>query len=189
MLRARGRGVDCYQDPLGDWRRANQARRVSIIILEVAILDVIPEKTTEFESCFSEAQEIISSMKGYISHQLQKCLENQIGIFFWSTGRVLTTIPRVSEARRNIRYGDAYCTTSTIRFQRSSTIDWSAAGRARLSKSGLSGNAADESGLLTAGATPFDDCDPASVVAVPGAGCQDNLTAVRHDKFPGLPYV
>ena len=45
------------------------------MILEVAILDVIPEQTTEFESSFSEAQGIISSMKGYISHQLQKCLE------------------------------------------------------------------------------------------------------------------
>ena len=45
------------------------------MILEVAILDVIPEQITEFERSFSEAQNIISSMKGYISHQLQKCLE------------------------------------------------------------------------------------------------------------------
>ena len=45
------------------------------MILEVAILDVIPEQTAEFERSFSEAQKIISLMKGYISHQLQKCLE------------------------------------------------------------------------------------------------------------------
>ena len=47
--------------------------------LEVAILDVKPSKKQEFESVFSEAQKIISSMSGYISHQLQRCkvLENQ----------------------------------------------------------------------------------------------------------------
>ena len=45
------------------------------MILEVAILDVIPDQTMEFESSFFEADRIISSMKGYISHQLQKCLE------------------------------------------------------------------------------------------------------------------
>ena len=45
------------------------------MILEVAILDVIPEQITEFENAFAEAEGIISSIKGYISHQLQKCLE------------------------------------------------------------------------------------------------------------------
>ena len=45
------------------------------MILEVATLNVIPEKTDEFEAGFESAQEIISSMKGYIGHQLHKCLE------------------------------------------------------------------------------------------------------------------
>jgi heme-degrading monooxygenase HmoA len=45
------------------------------MILEVAILDVIPEKTTEFESTFEKAQEIISTMKGWKGHELQRCLE------------------------------------------------------------------------------------------------------------------
>lgn len=45
------------------------------MILEVAILDVKPGQTEGFEHAFSEARTIISSMKGYISHQLQKCLE------------------------------------------------------------------------------------------------------------------
>ncbi|HMG66383.1 MAG TPA: antibiotic biosynthesis monooxygenase [Chitinophagaceae bacterium] len=45
------------------------------MILEVAILDVIPGKTVEFEASFEEAQEIISSMKGWLGHQLQQCLE------------------------------------------------------------------------------------------------------------------
>ena len=47
------------------------------MILEVAILDVKAEQTKEFEKSFQQAQTIIASMKGYISHQLQKCLENE----------------------------------------------------------------------------------------------------------------
>jgi len=46
------------------------------VILEVAILDVKPNLTEEFEAAFKEAQTIIKSMKGYQSHQLQRCLEN-----------------------------------------------------------------------------------------------------------------
>ena len=43
--------------------------------MEVAILDVKPDQTQDFETAFLQAQTIISSMKGYVSHQLQKCLE------------------------------------------------------------------------------------------------------------------
>lgn len=45
------------------------------MILEVAILDVKPGREKEFETAFGEAQKIISRMDGYISHQLQKCIE------------------------------------------------------------------------------------------------------------------
>lgn len=45
------------------------------MILEVAILDVKPKETNAFETAFQKAQSIISSMPGYGSHQLQKCLE------------------------------------------------------------------------------------------------------------------
>ncbi len=45
------------------------------MILEVAVLNVIPEKTTEFEINFKVAQKIISLIKGYKGHELQKCLE------------------------------------------------------------------------------------------------------------------
>lgn len=45
------------------------------MILEVAILNVIPGKQSEFEQAFEQAQSIISGMKGYLSHELQKCLE------------------------------------------------------------------------------------------------------------------
>lgn len=46
------------------------------MILEVAILDVKLGKEDEFEVAFGKAQLIISSMQGYVSHQLQKCIEN-----------------------------------------------------------------------------------------------------------------
>lgn len=46
------------------------------MILEVAILDVKKGKEKQFELTFSEAQKIISGMDGYISHQLQHCVEN-----------------------------------------------------------------------------------------------------------------
>lgn len=45
------------------------------VILEVAILDVIAGEQQKFESAFTEAQKIISSMPGYVSHQLQQCIE------------------------------------------------------------------------------------------------------------------
>lgn len=45
------------------------------MILEVAILNVIPGQTEEFERAFGEAQAIIASMPGYISHELQRCIE------------------------------------------------------------------------------------------------------------------
>ena len=45
------------------------------MILEVAMLDVKPGQESEFESAFEKAQQIISSMDGYVSHQLQKCIE------------------------------------------------------------------------------------------------------------------
>lgn len=46
------------------------------MVLEVAILDVKPGQANEFEAAFKEAQNIISSMQGYQSHQLQRCVED-----------------------------------------------------------------------------------------------------------------
>jgi heme-degrading monooxygenase HmoA len=45
------------------------------MILEVAVLDVKPGETPQFESAFREAQRIISASPGYLSHELQRCLE------------------------------------------------------------------------------------------------------------------
>jgi heme-degrading monooxygenase HmoA len=46
-----------------------------LMILEIAKLDVKIGQCEEFESAFKQAQMIISSMPGYISHQLQRCIE------------------------------------------------------------------------------------------------------------------
>jgi heme-degrading monooxygenase HmoA len=46
------------------------------VILEVAILNVIPGQEARFEAAFATAQNIIASIPGYISHQLQRGIEN-----------------------------------------------------------------------------------------------------------------
>ncbi|AOW20602.1 antibiotic biosynthesis monooxygenase family protein [Urechidicola croceus] len=47
------------------------------MILEVAILEIKEGQSSEFEKAFDVAKSIISSMKGYISHQLKKCIEKE----------------------------------------------------------------------------------------------------------------
>lgn len=45
------------------------------MILEVALLEVIPGKEAAFEQDFAKAGVYISSIKGYIKHSIRKCLE------------------------------------------------------------------------------------------------------------------
>ena len=45
------------------------------MILEAAMLYVKPEEQITFEKAFREASAIIASMKGYQSHELQRCME------------------------------------------------------------------------------------------------------------------
>jgi len=45
------------------------------MILELAILNVRRGHAAEFEEAFRKAEGIISSMAGYVSHELQRCLE------------------------------------------------------------------------------------------------------------------
>lgn len=47
------------------------------MILEAAPLQVRPGQSQAFEAAFREAQSIISSMPGYLSHELQRCLERE----------------------------------------------------------------------------------------------------------------
>jgi heme-degrading monooxygenase HmoA len=45
------------------------------MILEVAVLDVIPGQESEFELAFEQASPLIASMSGYLEHSLRRCLE------------------------------------------------------------------------------------------------------------------
>ena len=47
------------------------------MILEVAPLQVRPGRSKEFEAAFAQAQSLISSMPGYLSHELQRCIERE----------------------------------------------------------------------------------------------------------------
>jgi heme-degrading monooxygenase HmoA len=51
--------------------------RYKIMILEVATLQVKSGMINEFESSFRKASKIISKMKGYLGHELQKCVEEE----------------------------------------------------------------------------------------------------------------
>ncbi|HZZ18026.1 MAG TPA: antibiotic biosynthesis monooxygenase [Opitutaceae bacterium] len=46
------------------------------MILEVAILEVRAGMEAGFERDFAEASRYISAAKGYVSHELQRCLES-----------------------------------------------------------------------------------------------------------------
>jgi heme-degrading monooxygenase HmoA len=45
------------------------------MILEVAFFKVRTGQTEAFENAFHEAQNIISLTPGYVSHELQRCIE------------------------------------------------------------------------------------------------------------------
>ena len=45
------------------------------MILEIAQLKIKPGLEADFETAFSQAQRIIASMPGYLSHELQRCIE------------------------------------------------------------------------------------------------------------------
>lgn len=47
------------------------------MILEVAPLYIRPGQADEFERAFSEAQALIASVPGYLSHELQRCIERE----------------------------------------------------------------------------------------------------------------
>ena len=70
------------------------------MILELAILDVIPGQESEFQAAFTKACPIISSMQGYVSHQLQRSVEKQnryLLLVHWETLEAHTVGFRGSE--------------------------------------------------------------------------------------------
>jgi len=46
-----------------------------VMVLEVAILDVEPGREPDFERAFGQAQRLLTETPGYVSHQLQRCIE------------------------------------------------------------------------------------------------------------------
>jgi heme-degrading monooxygenase HmoA len=47
------------------------------MILEVAILNIKPGQTEQFEIAFKTASPLIAAMSGYLSHELQRCIETK----------------------------------------------------------------------------------------------------------------
>jgi heme-degrading monooxygenase HmoA len=47
------------------------------MVLEVATLNVKPGSSILFEEAFKIAEKIIAKNEGYLSHQLQKCMEQE----------------------------------------------------------------------------------------------------------------
>jgi heme-degrading monooxygenase HmoA len=58
------------------------------MVLEVAIRDVKPELVGDFEGAFREASQYIEVTPGYVSHELQSCIEDEnryILLVHWRT--------------------------------------------------------------------------------------------------------
>jgi len=45
------------------------------VVLEVAVLNVKKGTSSQFEEAFREASKIIREMRGYLSHELHRCIE------------------------------------------------------------------------------------------------------------------
>jgi heme-degrading monooxygenase HmoA len=58
------------------------------MILEVAILNIREGQSDDFEAAFMQASPLMAATNGYISHELQKCLETShryILLVYWET--------------------------------------------------------------------------------------------------------
>ncbi|MBK1884591.1 antibiotic biosynthesis monooxygenase [Luteolibacter pohnpeiensis] len=81
------------------------------MILEVAILDVKPGEEAAFERDFSDASSYISSVSGYICHELHRCVEDQsryVLLAHWETLEAHTEgfrqSPQYSEWKRLLHH-------------------------------------------------------------------------------------
>ena len=70
------------------------------MILEIAHLDVIPDMTDAFERAFQIASPLIAATPGYITHELQRCIETPhryVLLVQWETLQAHTVDFRQSE--------------------------------------------------------------------------------------------
>ena len=80
------------------------------MILEVAILHVKPEDISKFEAVFPKAEAIVSSIPGYISNELQRCVE------IWANFRRVYCEPiRITGGDREGPYVDVIVCTDQAR--------------------------------------------------------------------------
>ena len=94
------------------------------MILEVAVLHVRSGESGDFERAFAQAQDIISAMPGYVSHQLQRCLESPDKYLLLVQWRTLEDHIFGFRQSPNIKTGNDSCTISTSRSQRWNTMSW-----------------------------------------------------------------
>lgn len=70
------------------------------MVLELATIDIKQGTNTDFETALEKAQHVISQSKGYISHQFQKCIEQEnryVLLIRWQTLEAHTKGFRESE--------------------------------------------------------------------------------------------
>lgn len=78
------------------------------MILEVAVLNIKKGLSEDFEKSFQEVQSIISSMKGYVSHELKKSMEQQDKYI------LLVTWETIEDHEEGFRKSEAYQEWKTL---------------------------------------------------------------------------
>jgi len=72
------------------------------MITEVAILDIRPGLSLGFEQTFARAEKIIANAKGYIGHEMKKCLEREDRYI------LLVRWERLEDHKEGFRRSEAY---------------------------------------------------------------------------------
>jgi heme-degrading monooxygenase HmoA len=62
---------------VGTLRALRETDEEATMVLEVAVLNLRPGCAGAFEAAFKQAQGILASMPGYLSHELQRCVESK----------------------------------------------------------------------------------------------------------------
>ena len=84
------------------------------MILEMAVLNVVPGQEADFEAAFGRAKRLIAPMKGFGSLQLQRCVEHRSRYLLLVQWEALEDHTVGFRVRPSIRSGSHCCITSTI---------------------------------------------------------------------------
>ena len=88
------------------------------MILEVAILNVVAGRESEFEAAFADAQRYLRSIDGYLSHELRHCIACPTATSCWCNGANWKIIPRAFATHPNTSIGAKPYILFTTRSQR-----------------------------------------------------------------------